>query len=213
MGDSRKARPFKTNVFDRTVLLNNTFVVRGRYAQTRADILLRSFARNNLWIFEYDNPDEATNPTGALLVGSSDELKPGEFTSGGQTAAEWNTDVDFNGYSWKGEKLGQFPFWWNGAKPERFRSLTGLAETIGIERNGIQFDYSKGLEIDDLAGYAASAWSMERLQLRNDSTAIDAGVVVPNLCEIFEGESPDFGAHEFGAAPVHYGPRPKHGRE
>ena len=24
-----------------------------------------------------------------------------------------------------------------------------------------------------------------------------------------EGESPDFGAHEFGAQPIHYGPRPK----
>jgi hypothetical protein len=47
---SRLHRNFKTNVFDRFVIVNNTFVVRNKYAQIRADILLRTVSRNNLWL-------------------------------------------------------------------------------------------------------------------------------------------------------------------
>jgi hypothetical protein len=40
----------KPNVADRFLLAHNTFVVQSRYAQGRADLLLKSLSRNNLWI-------------------------------------------------------------------------------------------------------------------------------------------------------------------
>ena len=208
MGDSRKARPFKTNIFDRTVILNNTFVVRGRYAQTRADLLLRSFSRNNLWIHLYDNADEKTNPTGALWSGRGDELPDREFTTAGQTRSSWNTDVDYDGFAWEGAGRGPSPFWWDGAKPDRFRDLPSLFKTIGIEGHGVVLNRPDVLRMSDLAEYSKRRWSDERLLLKARCAAIDAGIVVPNLCEKYSGESPDLGAHEFGFSIVQYGPRP-----
>jgi len=207
MFDSRKARPFKTNVFDRTVLLNNTFVVRGRYAQTRADILLRAFSRNNLWIYMYDNADEKTNPTGALWLGYGDESKDQDYVIGGQTMPDWNTDVDYDGFSWEGEGQGGFPFWWDGTTPPRFGGIESFAATLGIEKNATRVEREETFEAPDVLSYSKRPWATDRLLLKEGCNAIDAGAVVPNLCEDFTGKAPDLGAHEFGKPAVHYGPR------
>jgi hypothetical protein len=45
------------------------------------------------------------------------------------------------------------------------------------------------------------------VQLREGSSAIDAGIELPNVTEGFRGNAPDLGAYEFGVPLPHYGPR------
>ena len=47
------------------------------------------------------------------------------------------------------------------------------------------------------------------LRLRRGSNAIDAGVVLPNINDGYNGQAPDLGAYEFGEEMPQYGPRPK----
>ena len=44
--------------------------------------------------------------------------------------------------------------------------------------------------------------------LRPGSTAVDAGVHLPNVNDGFTGRAPDLGAYEIGQPVPHYGPRP-----
>jgi hypothetical protein len=46
------------------------------------------------------------------------------------------------------------------------------------------------------------------LRPADGSPLIDAGVVVPNVSDRFNGKAPDIGAYEHGAPAPHYGPRP-----
>jgi len=47
------------------------------------------------------------------------------------------------------------------------------------------------------------------LRLQQSSDAIDAGVVLPNINDGYNGRAPDLGAYEFGQDMPHYGPRPR----
>lgn len=47
------------------------------------------------------------------------------------------------------------------------------------------------------------------LRLRRGSDAIDAGVVLPNINDVYNGLAPDLGAYEFGKEMPQYGPRPR----
>jgi len=45
------------------------------------------------------------------------------------------------------------------------------------------------------------------LRLRRGADAVDAGVVLPNINDGFNGRAPDLGAYEYGQDMPHYGPR------
>jgi len=47
------------------------------------------------------------------------------------------------------------------------------------------------------------------LRLRRGSDAIDAGVILPNINDVYNGLAPDLGAYEFGKEMPQYGPRPR----
>jgi hypothetical protein len=47
------------------------------------------------------------------------------------------------------------------------------------------------------------------LRLRRGADAIDAGAVLPNINDGFNGRAPDLGAYEYGKDMPHYGPRPR----
>ena len=42
-------------------------------------------------------------------------------------------------------------------------------------------------------------------QLAPGSKGIDAGVIIPNFCEAFNGNRPDLGAHESGTPRMQFG--------
>ncbi|MBI4026564.1 MAG: hypothetical protein HY360_16375 [Verrucomicrobia bacterium] len=204
MAKTRSATVFKTNVFDRNVIVNNTFVVRGQGAQYRANIMLGALSRNNLWVHIYD-PSVASRPRGAVWAGDGDRYLDQRYLIGGQSMPNWRTDVDYDGFAWDHIPEMERPFQWDD---HYITSVAKLAEALGIEKHGVQLEKDQLFTISDLMAYASEPWSPQRLMLRPDSKAVDAGAVVPNLAETFNGSAPDLGADEFGEAKCHYGPRP-----
>lgn len=202
---ARHATPFKCNVFDRTVIVNNTFFVRGRNGQYRADIMLKGFSRNNLWVHLYDNPSQKTNPGGSVWAGEGNGMKDKQYTLGGQSEPDWRTDADYDGFAWSKVPDMARPFWWIGRG--QYTTLEGFARTIGIEAHAVALEMNELFEVGDVLAYAREMWSPKSLTLKPSSKAVDVGCIVPGICEEFSGKAPDLGAYELGAPPTHYGPR------
>ncbi len=49
-------------------------------------------------------------------------------------------------------------------------------------------------------------------RLKPNSAAVDRGIALPNVNDVFAGPRPDLGALEVGQPVPHYGPRPYEGR-
>lgn len=193
----------KPNVADRFVLVNNTLVAESRHAQRNADLLLKSFSRNNLWILL---PDPAEKGPGSPIWYAGSAGRGQKYAMEYQPVADWRTDVDYDGFDW-----GRAPvaFRWEPVPGQRrdFADLPSFAEAVGIERHARRVRHEEIFEIRDLRAYLKEPYSARRLTLRPGSAAIDAGQAVPNLCDVFTGQAPDLGAYELGLPLPSYGPR------
>ena len=174
---------FKWRVQDRIVFVNNTFIG----GTSRAQFFMKTVTRNNLFIGE-------TGPIWAASDGS--QQQPGS-QSPPQWLPSWNTDVDYDGFDWGAGTNWAFS-WFDGEG--FYRDLPSFVAAVGIEQNGIQVDRN-----DIFENYVVSR--DHALTLNPSGNAVDAGAFLPNLADFFKGAAPDLGAHETGAAPLHYGPR------
>ena len=188
------------------VMINNTFVSRGA---TR--ICYHTCARNNLFL--------TLQPGGPALAYHAKDLA-------------WKSlDLDYNGYGGglfakthvytiedirrqlgAGEKNG----WAQYRKPVPLADFQQLTKSVNLpqETHGITLATDETLRAPlptrDEIQAIGSRWvgfPHPDLRLKEGSPAIDAGVVVPNITEIFEGKAPDLGALESGAPLPHWGPR------
>jgi fibronectin type 3 domain-containing protein len=193
---SKKASAiFKFRIQDQFLFANNSIIMRGR-TQYQAQAFLRSYSRNNLWIFPPNYKHslwEASNPSAKTIqIGNESKdsinMKP-----------DWRTNVDYDGFDWNDTK---YPFLWYGKK---IATLPELAKHVGIEKN------AKKVSRDELYGKNLALNERTVLALRAGSGAIDAGVAIPNIVEDFNGRAPDLGAYEFGAPLPIYGPRKGNG--
>ena len=193
----------------RFVLLNNTFVTHSRFAQINADMLLKSYSRNNLWIqIPRPQPNKPTKPFIFWSAGDYGRAEDQPNIMAFQYQPDWRTDVDYDGLDWG---VGTNPFIWTVRQGQTggFTSLEAFAQAIGIEKHGRRVHREEIFEDPDVLAYAADSFPSRRLTLRPGSNAIDAGRAVPNLSAPFTGSSPDLGAHEHGRPATHYGPRPR----
>jgi hypothetical protein len=91
-----------------------------------------------------------------------------------------------------------------------YRSFEAYQEDTGQDAHSLLLDYGTFVDADmpDLDD-PTRLYDPEEvdLRLRRGSDAIDAGVVLPNINDGYEGNGPDLGAYEFGQAVPHYGPR------
>lgn len=93
---------------------------------------------------------------------------------------------------------------------QRFPTLEALRAGTGQEANSIEvdFDVFSNLPQPDAANEYAVYHAMDLdFRLRENSKAIDAGVVIPSINEDHMGAAPDLGALEAGKPLPHYGPR------
>jgi len=113
----------------------------------------------------------------------------------------WMTDVDYDGFDW-----GDSPqaFRWENNK--RFPDLKTFSEAVGIEEHGIRVRKEDIFDKWSIPAEPARV-ALQHLPLKADSEAVDAGVVVPNIGDDFEGKAPDLGAYEHGRSVPQYGPR------
>ena len=98
-----------------------------------------------------------------------------------------------------------------GSKEDRkFRTLREFSEVTGQDRHSILVDYDVFKKVtppnpdDPRILYKPVDFDFE---LRPNSVAVDAGVVLPNVNDGFTGKAPDLGAYESGLPLPHYGVR------
>lgn len=200
---SARASILKPNVADRFVLVSNTLVAENRHAQRNADLLLKSFSRNNLWILL---PPTGEKGPGSPIWYAGSAGRGQKYAMEYQPVADWRTDVDYDGFDWGTAPVA---FRWEVVPGQRrdFADLAAFAQAVGIERHARRVRKEEIFEIQDLRAYLKEPYSPRRLTLRAGSPAIDAGQALPNLCDDFQGTAPDLGAYEFGQPLPHYGPR------
>jgi len=184
---------FKFRVQDRFALVNNTFVKWGSVGG-RMHHILTSYSRNNLYV--------SADGEGPIWV--AHDCKEPQYCLPNNYERTWMTDVDYDGFDW-----GNSPeaFRWSNNR-QRFDDLKKFAEAIGIEQHAIR------VRKEQIFG----AWAIpaepsrvlpQHFSLKENSSAVDAGIVVPNISADFVGKAPDLGAYELGGEMPHYGPRKK----
>lgn len=92
---------FMPRVFDRTVIINNTFVVRhGTTALRESQLMMSSVARNNLWILGFTPDPGRDRPHGELWSGQGDGFAGTHQLQPGTSHSNYRTDVDYDGFDW-----------------------------------------------------------------------------------------------------------------
>ena len=93
---------------------------------------------------------------------------------------------------------------------QMFGTLSDLRAATGQETHSLEvdFDIFEKLTPPDPSQRHAVYHAMDlNFALKPSSKAVDAGVVIPTVNEVFNGNAPDLGALEVGAPIPHYGPR------
>ena len=131
------------------------------------------------------------------------------------------TTSDYNGFRpnegidaqfmWKSPAGGALRDYTNPREVRSFKTLQELCKATGQECNGIMVDYDIFLNLKkaDLVNFIKLYTSEELdFRLKQNSVAVDAGCVLPNVNDGFRGKAPDLGALEEGLPMPVYGPRP-----
>jgi hypothetical protein len=153
-----------------------------------------------------------------LFIGPSDN----RHSLSAATLTTYST-LDYNGYRKKNGN--RMPYRWRRPADERSNhtdeknlitieaaTLREFSKKTGLEQHGIEVDADifenvslpdpqKRGKVYPVAGYD--------FQLRKNSAAVDAGVVIPNINDQYTGKAPDLGAYERGRPIPIYGPRPR----
>lgn len=214
--------PMKWNTGDRTLIANNTIVEYGRLQGGYAHHFLQTLTRNNLWIvmpqFEDDaedylwlSTDCGPEPTGEVYCSRPTYYVP-----------NWQTDVDYDGFSWVETADSPFKFYWyvNGTTWSAFTNNVNFANAVGIEKNSKRVYHNQIFQsysfpeqatprVHARGGVYVSPFLVNPhyLVLKSGSGAIDAGQALPNINDGYTGTTADLGAYECGQPVPHYGPR------
>jgi len=129
--------------------------------------------------------------------------------------------ADYNGYRPnRGPESPPEQFRWLSPSGEwqEFETLEALRNASGLEKHGIIVDYDDfedlekaiqgpvGTPLGEMPGPVYHAVDLN-FKLNPNGRAVDAGVVIPNVNDNFNGKAPDLGALEVGAPEVIYGAR------
>ncbi len=131
------------------------------------------------------------------------------------------TSSDFNGF--RPDPESEYSFVWKsppfdtvrdygGSREERkFTTLEDYSKATGQDTNSIPVDYDifQNVAKPDPKN-VTRVYKTEDLdfRLRDNSAAVDAGCILPNINDDFTGRAPDLGALEVGQPLPIYGPRP-----
>ena len=175
---------------------NNTFIGEGRPTPAQ-----NMHFRNNLLI-----GTGLADPIFALTSSSNtndadyDGFRP---NPGKDDAFEWNTPPD-----------GVLHAYDKPAVTRKFKTLADMASATGQEKHGVLLDYGSFMQVTppDI-GDAQRVYDPGQydFRLKPGATAVDAGMILPNITDGFAGKAPDLGAIELGQPMPHFGPRARNG--
>ena len=129
--------------------------------------------------------------------------------------------ADYNGYRPnQGPESPDEQFRWLSPQGEwkEFKTLGELKKASGLEEHGLIVDYDifedlqkpiqgpVGTPLGEMPGPVYHAVDLN-FKLNPNGKAVDAGVVIPNVNDNFNGKAPDLGALEVGGPAVIYGAR------
>jgi len=120
-----------------------------------------------------------------------------------------NKDVK-DQYAFLGPKRGQRLYVPTKEDWQTFETLADFRSATGQETHGMEVDFDifeKLSPPDPRQRHAVYHATDLNFRLKPTSKAVDAGVVVPTVNDVFDGKAPDLGALETGAPAAHYGPR------
>ena len=161
---------------------HNTFVGWTRVIQSGAGWIRNMKTRNNIFISV--NGDYIIEDTGSSGVPDN-----------------WRTDLDHDGFAW-GDTSNPI-FKWHGT---RYDDLAAFQAASAQEASGLHLPMSC-FETLDIPGPPPAVIPPQRITLIQGCAGVDSGELLPNINDGFVGLGPDLGAHERGAAVLHYGPR------
>ncbi len=136
-----------------------------------------------------------------------------------QTRTNYSSS-DYNGFrlnpgtdtafSWSAPPQGQRTLYAAALEQHNFTDFAAYQQGTGQDSHSVLLDYDifVNAKMPDLATPTRLYDPAEvDLRLQRGAGAIDAGLVLPNINDGFEGRAPDLGAYEYGQSPPHYGPR------
>ena len=171
--------PFKFRTTDRSVIAHNTIVMWSKIFCCSDAHLLRSIVKNNLWV----------------------AASGGQIWDFGAAVKDWRSDFNNNGFDWGANPA---PFRYGGVA---YSSLASFAKASGLETNGRQIARAACFATFNVPGPAPVPIPPQHMTLTAGCTAVDAGVILPNINDGFVGTAPDLGAYELGQPLPLYGPR------
>ena len=125
--------------------------------------------------------------------------------------------ADYNGYRPnKGPDSPENQFRWLTHEGEQvaFKTLNDFSQASGLEQHGITIDYDVFEDLQKPThalerGLPSPVYHAVDLNFKLDPNgkAVDAGVIIPNINDDYNGDAPDLGALEVGDAAVIYGAR------
>lgn len=125
--------------------------------------------------------------------------------------------ADYNGYRPnKGPDSPENQFRWLSPEGEQveFKTLKNFSKISGLEAHGISIDYDVFEDLQKPVhalerGLPSPVYHAVDLNfnLNPKGLAVDAGVIIPNINDHFNGKAPDLGALEVGGPVVIYGAR------
>ena len=123
------------------------------------------------------------------------------WEDGSGSGTDWRTNWDYDGYDW-----GSYPyaFKWQG---QRLRDIPEFQNFTGQAMNSIRIDKTTCFENFDIPAPPPAAIPFQHFTLNSDCVAVDAGLILPNINDNFNGNAPDLGALEVGKELPQYGPR------
>jgi hypothetical protein len=164
-----------------TLMFQNTSVKKGMALKQSAGVPVRNTVyRNNLFI----------GTAGNYAYENTSPMK--------------NCDFDYDGFGGGPFKLFMK---WNGV---RYKTIEELKLKGPVYKNCVRVEaagcFASGLAAPEDSNHRYELTDND-LRLSEHSGAVDKGVVLPGLNDVFDGKAPDLGAYEWGAEMPHYGPR------
>jgi hypothetical protein len=117
-----------------------------------------------------------------------------------------------NAFGWESPPFGVLADFTRPRETRRFKTLEEYARVTKQDVHSVLVDYDafeRAAMPDPKDPRRLYQPADVDLRLRAGTTAIDAGIALPNVNDGFTGRAPDLGAYESGQALPHYGPRPR----
>ena len=168
----------KTRSNGRFVFLHNTVVTWDNVMQYQTQFIINGFVKNNLLV-SYDG---------------------GEIWHFEGKQESWRTDIDYNGFDWGSYS---YPFHY---PLKALNTLESFQDVSASDHHSIVIDKNICFNALEMTGPMPEKASIRYLNLVEGCSAIDAGIILPNINNDFNGEAPDLGAYEFGAQLPQFGP-------